>query len=61
MHLNHAPAVGAAFPDLVAGALHVDGITNEAAVATPIATHYAIAKERLILGQEAEFPEVKAW
>jgi DNA/RNA-binding domain of Phe-tRNA-synthetase-like protein len=61
MHLSHAPAIWAAYPELVAGVLHVNGITKEGAVATSIATQYARARQRLSLSQEGEFPEIKAW
>ena len=61
MHLNHSPAIWASYPELVAGVLHVNGVTKQGSVATSIATHFATARERLSLGQEGEFPEIKAW
>jgi DNA/RNA-binding domain of Phe-tRNA-synthetase-like protein len=61
MHLNHSSEVWAAYPELVAGALHVRGLSNQASVAAPVAHYYATARERLKSTQEGEFPEIKAW
>ncbi|MFC6885939.1 MULTISPECIES: B3/4 domain-containing protein [Actinomadura] len=61
MHFQHAPALWAAFPELVPGALHATGITPGASVAPQVAKYGAIAEARLAESPESEFPEIQAW
>jgi len=60
-HFQHAKDLRADFPDLVAGALAVTGITPGADVTAPVAAHTATARARLEAGPLAEFPEIQAW
>ena len=59
MYFQHAPAIWRDFPALVPGALHVGGITADAA--PDMDDYIAIAKARLADGPESEFPEIQAW
>ncbi|MGV1833969.1 B3/B4 domain-containing protein [Rhizobium rhizogenes] len=61
MHFRHSNEMWSEFPDLVPGALFVEGITAEAAVTDPVAKFHAIAAERLAAGSEGEMPEIQAW
>ncbi|RFB91821.1 hypothetical protein B5K08_16145 [Rhizobium leguminosarum bv. trifolii] len=61
MQFRHADAIWQAFPELRAGAFHVDAIHPDAAVETAIAHFSAIAEARLAAAQESEFPEIQAW
>jgi DNA/RNA-binding domain of Phe-tRNA-synthetase-like protein len=49
------------FPELVAGVLLADGITNSAPVDVPVADFSAVAGVRLSNGAEGEMPEIQAW
>jgi DNA/RNA-binding domain of Phe-tRNA-synthetase-like protein len=60
-YFQHAPAVWAAHPDLVAGAVYTTGLTATAPVEPVVARYLAIARARLAGGTEAELPEVQAW
>lgn len=60
-YFQHAPAVWAAHPDLVAGAVYATGLTAEAHVEPVVARYQAIAEARLAGGTEAELPEIQAW
>ena len=61
MQFRHSDAIWQAFPELRAGALHVDAIDADADVETAIAAFSTIAEARLSLAQEGEFPEIQAW
>jgi DNA/RNA-binding domain of Phe-tRNA-synthetase-like protein len=61
MHLNHTPEIWNSHPELVAGALHVNGIHSQANVSELVGHYYDIARQRLSQMQEGEFPEIKAW
>lgn len=61
MQLRHSDAIWQAFPELRAGALHVDAIDADADVEKAIASFSTIAEARLSLAQEGEFPEIQAW
>jgi DNA/RNA-binding domain of Phe-tRNA-synthetase-like protein len=61
MHLNHHSEIWRLFPELVAGVLHADGISNQVHAAEPIAHYYKVARQRLGDMQEGEFNEIKAW
>jgi DNA/RNA-binding domain of Phe-tRNA-synthetase-like protein len=71
-YFQHAPAVWAAHPDLVAGAVYATGLTATVPVAPelpvePVVARYlAIARARLAGGTEADgteakLPEIQAW
>ena len=61
MRFSHSEAVWAAYPELVAGALHATGIHSGVSAADPVARSTAVAKARLAGGTESEFPEIQAW
>ena len=58
---RHDPALRAAYPELVAACLRVDGITPSADVAALAAPHLAAARARLEGRMESELPEIAAW
>jgi DNA/RNA-binding domain of Phe-tRNA-synthetase-like protein len=58
---GHAPALRSAYPELVAGALRVDGITPDGDVVAAVEAHTAAARRRLEGHTESELPEVAAW
>ncbi|MCW6004263.1 hypothetical protein K1W54_06660 [Micromonospora sp. CPCC 205371] len=60
-YFQHAPAVWAAHPDLVAGALYANGLPAEAPVEPVVERYIAVARSRLAGGTEAELPEIQAW
>jgi DNA/RNA-binding domain of Phe-tRNA-synthetase-like protein len=60
-HFQHAPQIWAAHPDLVAGVVHVAGITADASADAAVARYTAVAEARLTAGPEGEFPEIRAW
>jgi DNA/RNA-binding domain of Phe-tRNA-synthetase-like protein len=61
VYFQHSHELWAAFPELVAGALAVDGVTSETAVGDRIARFTAIAEERLASSTEGELAEIQAW
>jgi DNA/RNA-binding domain of Phe-tRNA-synthetase-like protein len=61
MHLTHTSEIWATYPELVAGAMHFTGISNQADVTELIKRNYDIARERLKQSQEGDFSEIKAW
>jgi DNA/RNA-binding domain of Phe-tRNA-synthetase-like protein len=61
MYFTHAPEIWRDFPELVAGMLYAEGITNMANVDAAIARYSAIAAERLSGGTESDLPEIQAW
>jgi DNA/RNA-binding domain of Phe-tRNA-synthetase-like protein len=61
VYFHHSNEMWNEFPDLVPGALFVEGITADAAVADRIAKFHAIAEERLVDSSEGEMPEIQAW
>ncbi|MDR9772384.1 phenylalanine--tRNA ligase beta subunit-related protein [Rhizobium hidalgonense] len=61
MQFRHSGAIWQAFPELRAGALHVDDIHADAEVEKAIAGFSATASARLAAAQEGEFPEIQAW
>ena len=61
MYFRHSNEMWNEFPDLVAGALFVEGITADAAVADRTAKFHAIAEERLAISAEGEMLEIQAW
>jgi len=57
----HTPAVWQTFPELVAGAIHVVGIHDQAPVQAALTRYVEIAKARLQAGPESELPAIQAW
>ena len=61
MFFEHSAAIWSDYPELVAGAVFVTGITSDAVVESRIAMLTAVADSRLAVGSEGEFPEIQAW
>lgn len=61
MHFAHAAAIWQAFPELVAGVVHADGIHDRASVQGELTRHLAIAQSKLQAGAESEQPAIQAW
>jgi len=62
MYFQHSAAIWRDFPALVAGVLHVDGITGNAPTCPAVDRFAAIAKSRLAAaGAESDLPEIQAW
>ncbi|MBB5573278.1 MULTISPECIES: B3/B4 domain-containing protein [Rhizobium] len=61
MYFHHSNEMWNEFPDLVAGALFVEGVTANVGVTDRLATFHAIAEERLAGSPEGEMPEIQAW
>ncbi|MCI4066532.1 hypothetical protein MRQ36_29830 [Micromonospora sp. R77] len=61
MRFRHSPQVRSAFPELVCGVLHADGITPDVDVAALAAPHVETARARLAGSSESGFPEIQAW
>ena len=58
---RHAPDLRAQYPELVAVAFRVDGITPSADVAAAVEAHTVAARARLEGRTESELPEIAAW
>jgi len=61
MHFCHSSEIWRSFPELVASALFVQGISKGASVARQIAAFGTIAESRLAAGSEGQLPEIAAW
>ena len=61
MQFAHASAIWQAFPELVAGAIHAEGVHDRAAVQPVLGRYMEIARARLQAGSEADLPAVQAW
>ena len=61
MELRHSGEIWRDFPDLVAGAVFVGGITPDAAAGDRVAKYTGVADSRLADGTESELPEIQAW
>ncbi|MBB4571701.1 B3/B4 domain-containing protein [Rhizobium leucaenae] len=61
MYFRHSNEMWNEFPDLVPGALFVEGITVDVAITDRIAKFHAIAEKRLTGSSEGEMPEIQAW
>ena len=61
MHLCHSDDIWRDYPELVAGALFVDGVTKGASVDPRVARFSTIADLRLATASEGALPEVQAW
>jgi DNA/RNA-binding domain of Phe-tRNA-synthetase-like protein len=58
---RHSADLRAQYPELVAVAMRVDGITPDADVAAAAEAHTAVARARLEGRTESELPEIAAW
>ncbi|MDL2397424.1 B3/B4 domain-containing protein [Rhizobium mayense] len=61
MYFRHSNEMWNEFPDLVPGALFVEGVTADVVVADRVGKFHAIAEERLASSSEGELPEIQAW
>lgn len=61
IHYRYSPSVLTSFPQLQSRGLLIDGIERNANPNAAISHLTAIAKNRLALATEGEFPEIKAW
>jgi DNA/RNA-binding domain of Phe-tRNA-synthetase-like protein len=61
MHFGHSPALWQAFPELVAGTLHVQGIHDRVDVGGALTRHVERAQARLQGGTESDLPPIQAW
>ena len=61
MQFAHATAIWQAFPELVAGVIHAEGIHDRAAVQPALARYVETARSRLQTGAESDLPAIQAW
>ncbi|NRP17490.1 hypothetical protein LPJGGPFB_00711 [Ensifer adhaerens] len=61
MHFQHSDSIWRDFPELAAGALHVEGISSDVSVADAVARFQAIARTFLATRAEGELLEIQAW
>lgn len=61
MEFSHAPAIWAAFPQLVPGLLLVEGVRPDAPPGDRLAPLLEQARARLGGGSEADLPAIQAW
>jgi DNA/RNA-binding domain of Phe-tRNA-synthetase-like protein len=61
MYFCHSSEIWRDFPDLVAGALFVEGVSRDVNVDPQIATYWEIAELRLATSSEGQLPEIQAW
>ena len=61
MYFCHSSEVWRDYPELVAGVLLADGITQNPAIGPQTAKFNTIAASRLATNSEGELPEVQAW
>src|SRR6187402_2961821 len=62
MHFSHHPAIWQKYPELVAGALSVEGIRADVDAQPLVERFQALARERLeSVLSESELPEIQAW
>ena len=61
MHFAHTPAIWQAFPELVAGVIHVDAVHAQASVHSALTRYVDIAMTHLQAGAESELPAIQAW
>ncbi|MGO4838741.1 B3/4 domain-containing protein, partial [Rhizobiaceae sp. 2RAB30] len=61
MFFHHADDIWGDFPELVPGALRVDGVTRDGAVDAAIDRFSGMAGDRLVSQSEGELPEIQAW
>ncbi|AHK43148.1 MULTISPECIES: phenylalanine--tRNA ligase beta subunit-related protein [Ensifer] len=61
MHFQHSDSIWRDFPELAAGALHVEGIRSDVSVADAVERFQAIARDVLATRAEGELAEIQAW
>ncbi|OCP34670.1 B3/4 domain-containing protein [Ensifer sp. LC163] len=61
MHFQHSDSIWRDFPELAAGALHVEGIRGDVSVADTVDRFQAIARDVLAASPEGELAEIQAW
>ncbi|MCK7614970.1 B3/B4 domain-containing protein [Roseibium sediminicola] len=61
MQLSYAQPILLAFPELVFGAVEIDGISNQVDMSGDIAALLDRARTRLAAHNESELPEIRAW
>jgi len=61
MYFCHAPEIWQEFPQLVAGAMVVDGIHPDVEAGPLLEPRYEQARRRLEQGPESSLPEISAW
>lgn len=61
IHYRYSPSVLTSFPQMQSRGLLIDGINRNADPNAAMSQLTAIAKNRLALATEGEFPEIKAW
>jgi DNA/RNA-binding domain of Phe-tRNA-synthetase-like protein len=61
VHFQHSTEIWRDFPELVPGALFVEGITADVALDGRTGKFTAAAASRLAAGPESELPEIQAW
>ena len=61
MQFRHSEQIWADFPELVAGAIFIDGVDGRADVSERIASLTNRAMSRLDSGAESDLPEIQAW
>lgn len=61
MHFQHSDSIWRDFPELAAGALHVESIRGDVSVADAVERFQAIAQDVLATRSEGELAEIQAW
>jgi DNA/RNA-binding domain of Phe-tRNA-synthetase-like protein len=61
VYFCHSSEIWRDFPELVAGALFVDGLSNDVSVGPQMARYKEIAETRLATSSEGQLPEIQAW
>lgn len=61
MYFCHSSEIWRDYPELVPGALMVEGIRKDVSVGHRTAKFFAVAESRLATSSEGELPEVQAW
>jgi DNA/RNA-binding domain of Phe-tRNA-synthetase-like protein len=61
MQFIHAPAIWQDFPELVAGAILVDGLHDRVSVQAALTRYLDIARTKLQAGTESDLPAIQAW
>ena len=61
MRFSHSNALWQAFPELVAGVIHADGLHDRADVGAALARHIARAQAQIDGRTESDLPAIQAW
>jgi len=61
MQFSHSNALWQAFPELVAGVIHADGLHDRADVGAALARHTARAQAQIEGRTESDLPAIQAW